>query len=228
MSKDGRIWLSHTGLEALARCPRCFWLQYKKGIRQPEGIVSRLANRFDTVLKNYFNCYRDNGELPPLVSGKLDGRLQNPFTEAYFYQIDAQYGFYGKLDECLVIGERTLVPVDFKTASTDPKDKEILAAYTSQIDDYLFLLQHNRQQVSGYGYLIFFFPEISPTLHERFPIAVEIKRVDGHPENTETRLKQAVAVLSGPIPDAGAQCPFCSWHERMKTLLTVSPTLEPA
>lgn len=52
MSKDGRIWLSHTGLETLERCPRCFWLQYKKGIRQPEGIVSRLANRFDTVLKD--------------------------------------------------------------------------------------------------------------------------------------------------------------------------------
>ena len=81
MSKDGRIWLSHTGLENLERCPRCFWLQYKKGIHHPEGIVSRLANRFDVVLKNYFDIYRKIGEIPPLVQNKLEGKLQNPFEE---------------------------------------------------------------------------------------------------------------------------------------------------
>ncbi|PIR80430.1 MAG: hypothetical protein COU25_00270, partial [Candidatus Levybacteria bacterium CG10_big_fil_rev_8_21_14_0_10_35_13] len=84
MSKDGRTWLSHTSLEVLERCPRCFWLQIKKGIRQPEGIVSRLANRFDAVLKNYFDKYRTQNTLPPMVEGKLPGKLQNPFVEKYF------------------------------------------------------------------------------------------------------------------------------------------------
>lgn len=64
MQKDKKIWLSHHGLELLERCPRCFWLQYNKGISQPEGIVSRLANRFDTIIKKYFDLYRPLGELP--------------------------------------------------------------------------------------------------------------------------------------------------------------------
>ena len=106
MSKDNRVWLSHTGLETFERCPRCFWLQYNKKIYQPEGIVSRLANRFDSVLKNYFNVYRPIGELPPIVKGKLDGKLQKTFQEKYFVRINEKYGFclwmfakgYGKLD----------------------------------------------------------------------------------------------------------------------------------
>jgi len=105
MAKDGKIWLSHTGLENLGRCPRCFWLSYRRGIRQPEGIVSRLANRFDTVLKNYFNMYRP--QLPPMVEGKLEGRLQDPFQEKYFVPIDVRYGFWGKLDECLITAPTT-------------------------------------------------------------------------------------------------------------------------
>lgn len=48
-SLAGRYGVSES---SLFECLRCFWLQYKKGIRQPEGIVSRLANRFDTVLKD--------------------------------------------------------------------------------------------------------------------------------------------------------------------------------
>ncbi|MBI2026012.1 MAG: hypothetical protein HYT06_01380, partial [Candidatus Levybacteria bacterium] len=91
MSKDGRVWLSHTSLEVLERCPRCFWLQIRKGIRQPEGIVSRLANRFDVVVKNYFNKYRKLGKFPPMVEHKLSGTLQNPFVEKYFVRINESY-----------------------------------------------------------------------------------------------------------------------------------------
>src|SRR3989304_298418 len=124
MSKDGRVWLSHTGLETLERCPRCFWLQYHKGIRQPEGIVSRLANRFDVVLKNYFDSFRNTQELPPMVTGKLEGKLQNPFQEKYFVRINGDYGLLGKLDECLVNEKDKYIPVDFKASSSDPREKE--------------------------------------------------------------------------------------------------------
>ena len=133
MSKDGRVWLSHSGLETLKRCPRCFWLQYNKGIRQPEGIVSRLANRFDKILKSYFDIYRPDGGLPPLVNDSLEGSLQNPFIETYWVRINAKFGFYGKLDECIVNSRGELIPVDFKTSSSDPRENEILDAYLSLI-----------------------------------------------------------------------------------------------
>lgn len=216
MSKDGRIWLSHSGIENLERCPRCFWLSYNKKIYQPEGIVSRLANRFDTVLKNYFNIYRPLGQLPPMITGKLSGRLENPFNEKYWVKIDDQYGFWGKLDECLVSESGEYIPVDFKTSSSDPRDRETLPAYKSQIDDYLFLIQKSGKKIAGYGYLIYFFPDEGKLLHDGFPMIIHITKLEGDPNKTTQRIINARLVLEKPIPEPSVGCPFCSWYENVK------------
>ena len=49
--KKKKTWLSHSGIEGMNRCKRCFYLQYNNKIYHPEGIQSRLANRFDVVFK---------------------------------------------------------------------------------------------------------------------------------------------------------------------------------
>lgn len=215
MSKDGRIWLSHTSVEVLERCPRCFWLQINKGIRQPEGIVSRLANRFDTVIKNYFDKFRKTGELPPMVKGKLPGRIQNPFQEKYFARINDKYGFYGKLDECLENEAGKLSPVDFKTSSSDPRDKEILSAYQSQIDDYIFLIKENGKKVTGEGFLIYFFPDLGIELHDGFPMIIHIEKLKGDPNRTSARIKNAIEVLEGKIPQSNPDCVFCNYRSEV-------------
>lgn len=71
-----------------------------------------------------------------------------------------------------------------------------------------------------YGYLVFFFPELSNSLHEKFPIAVEVKKVVGNPENTSKRIKQAVAILESPIPDFNPECNFCNWFGQVKNITT--------
>ena len=217
MSKDGRIWLSHTGLENLERCPRCFWLQYNKGIRQPEGIVSRLANRFDVILKNYFDSFRTTGELPPMVSGKLEGKLQNPFQEKYFVRIDDEYGFLGKLDECLINDSGEYIPVDFKTSSSDPREKETLSAYQSQIDSYIYIIAQNNMKVAGFGYLVYVYPDQSPNLHNGFPMIIHVTKITGDPQNTVKRITNAMNVLESKIPLPAPECPFCNWYEKIKT-----------
>lgn len=216
MSKDGRIWLSHTGLETLERCPRCFWLQYNKGIRQPEGIVSRLANRFDIVLKNYFDSFRSTGELPPLVTGKLEGKLQSPFREKYFVTVDDNYGFFGKLDECLVNDNGEHIPVDFKTSSSDPREKETLAAYQSQIDSYIFIVRESGLKVAGYGYLVYVYPDQSHELQNGFPMIIHVTKITGNPQNTIHRITNAINVLEKKMPSPKLECPFCNWYEKIK------------
>lgn len=219
MSKDGRIWLSHTGLENLERCPRCFWLQYNKGLRQPEGIVSRLANRFDVVLKNYFDSFRNTQELPPMVTGKLEGKLQNPFQEKYFVRINDDYGFLGKLDECLVNENGEYIPVDFKTSSSDPREKETLSAYQSQIDSYIYIMRENGLKVAGFGYLVYVYPDQSYKLHDGFPMIIHVIKITGDPQNTVKRISNAINVLEGQMPAPKPECPFCGWYEKIKVEL---------
>ena len=209
-------WLSHSALEELHRCPRCFWLSYKEGIRQPEGIQSRLANRFDIILKKYFDSYRVKGKLPPLVDGKIKGRLQNPFRERYYFQFDDDYGFYGKLDECLIDEQGFHIPVDFKTASSDPREKETLSAYQNQIDEYLFLMEENGKKVANFGYLIYFFPEMSIELNNGFPMVIHIVKIERKVKDIRKRIEAAIKILQGPIPQSSLECVYCNWFGRVK------------
>ncbi|MGB9707407.1 MAG: hypothetical protein ACPL1D_01505 [Microgenomates group bacterium] len=211
-------WLSHSAIEELNRCPRCFWLSYNKKIKPPEGIQSRLANRFDNILKKYFNNYRFQNKLPPLIEGKINGKLQKPFKETYFYQFNENYGFYGRLDECLVDGEFH-IPIDFKTASSDPREKEVLEAYQNQIDEYLFLMEENGIKTANFGYLIYFFPEMSIELSNGFPMIIHIVKVTRKTKDIKRRIERAIKVLDGPMPEPKDDCPFCRWYKNVEAVL---------
>ena len=213
--KKKKTWLSHSGIEGMNRCKRCFYLQYNHKIYHPEGIQSRLANRFDTVLKSYFDIYRQKGSLPPFVADTFKGQLQNPFKETYFHSFNDHYGFLGKLDECLVTDGK-YVPIDFKTSSSDPREKDILSAYQNQIDAYTFLLQHDRKEPAGYGFLIFFYPDLATEIKNGFPMINHVVRVEAHPEHVHDRIQRAVDVLQGPLPEPSADCSFCSWFQKVK------------
>lgn len=209
-------WLSATGLETRRRCPRCFWLQYNLRIYQPEGIVSRLANRFDGVIKKYFDLYRGTPDLPPMVAGQIKGRLESPFQEKYFVDIDSRYGFLGKLDECLVTADGKYTPVDHKTASSDPRERTLIPAYQFQLDAYAFLLEQNRKPTTGIGHLIYFYPADGQSLHDGFPMDVIVKTLETNPDRVRPAIEQAIAVLDGPLPVPAEDCPFCRYVETVK------------
>lgn len=216
--KQKKIWLSHSGIEGMYRCLRCFWLQYNKGLRQPEGIVSRLANRFDVILKRYFDIYRPLGELPPMVEGKIEGKLENPFQEKYFWAYDEKYGLTGKLDDCLIRQDGTYTPIDHKTASSDPREKDILEAYQHQLNFYALLLERNDKKTSGFGHLIYYFPEHGDKLERGFPMHVHVQTLKTDPKQAEKEFVKAMKVLNGDMPESAENCPFCNWHRQMSEL----------
>ncbi len=206
-----KTWLSATAIETSRRCPRCFWLQVNCKIYQPEGIVSRLANRFDGVIKRYFDLYRGTDALPPMVAGQLDGRLESPFQETYFTNITERYGFMGKLDECIIRADGRYTPVDHKTASSDPTKRELIPAYQFQLDSYAFLLEQNRKPTTGIGHLIYFYPAEGEKLHDGFPMQITVKTLSTDPSRVKPRVLEAIAVLEGSLPIPSPECPFCAY-----------------
>lgn len=211
-----KIWLSATGLESMRRCPRCFWLRYNLKIYQPEGIVSRLANRYDVLVKKYFDLYRGSNDLPPLITGQIDGRLESPFQETYFVTINKKFGYMGKLDECVVRPDGTYTPVDHKTSSSDPNAKELIPAYQFQLDSYAYLLRENRKPPSGIGHLVYFYPGDGDALHEKFPMEVTVKTLATNPDRVRPAIDQAVKLLEQPLPAPADDCPFCAYVETVK------------
>lgn len=213
-----KIWISHSGLDILYRCPRCFWLKYNKGINQPEGITSRLPDRFDNVIKIYFDRFREKGELPPMIKGKMAGKLENPFRERYYCDINEKYGFYVKLDECLITPEEKYVPIDFKTASSDPRGKDVFLSYRNQMDEFTFLLEFHGKKTPRFGHLIYFYPDESENLHDGFPMIVDIQTIETNPDDVSPRLLEAVAVLEDNMPQPADDCPFCKWYDNVSEI----------
>lgn len=223
--ENKKIWLSHSGIEGMYRCPKCFWLQYNKGLHQPEGIVSRLANRFDIILKRYFDLYRTSGELPPMIDGQVEGKLEYPFQEKYFWNYNEKYGLTGRLDDCLVRRDGTYTPIDHKTASSDPREKDILEAYQHQLNFYAFLLEKNNKSTSGFGHLIYYYPEHGEELHKGVPIHVHVQTLKTNPKQAEREFLKAVEILETGMPKSSRDCPFCSWYEQVRQIDSPNPIL---
>src|SRR4030042_5653914 len=64
--------LSPSSIGLMEECPRCFWMQFNKNKRRPEGIFSSLPNGMDYILKVYFDKFRDKEQLPPELRENKD------------------------------------------------------------------------------------------------------------------------------------------------------------
>jgi hypothetical protein len=68
---------SPSSLSVLKDCPRCFWLQFNKGIKRPEGVFPSLPGGMGIILKKHFDTFRDRGEMPPELK-HLEGEHAPP------------------------------------------------------------------------------------------------------------------------------------------------------
>lgn len=210
--------LSPSKLNLFLECPLCFWLSEVKGIHRPEGIQSTLPRGMDILIKKYFDKYRAKNELPPELSGKVEGK---PLTDLAllrkwrYWKTGLRYEdktlnatLYGALDECFV-KENCYIPVDYKTRGFDLKE-DPAKYYQTQLDCYTFLLEINGFKHLSFGYLIFYIPkEIKKEGVVRFTI--EPKKIKTNPKAGLEVFKKAVKLLRGPQPKSHSECQFCAW-----------------
>src|SRR3990167_1565084 len=69
------IRLSKSAVEKFRACPRCFWLEKRQNIKQPQGIRAGVPMGLDRCLKNHYDAYRESGEVPYELVGKIPGKL---------------------------------------------------------------------------------------------------------------------------------------------------------
>jgi len=202
--------LSPANLNLLRECPRCFWLNQVKGMKRPQGPMASIAVGLDSKIKAYCNTYRPTGALPPLLSGKVPGRLLDRLPSSFSWSDhDLNATLWGKLDDCLQLNGNTYAPLDHKTRAS--KAPNIHPAYQVQMDCYTLLLERNGLPTEGKAYLAYYLPE-EGALHEGFPFTVDIKVVETVLERAYALFRQGVEVLRRPeAPPASETCGYCGW-----------------
>lgn len=210
---------SPSSLSLLKDCPRCFWLQFNKGIKHPEPIFPSLPSGMDKILKEHFDRFMRKGELPPELSElngyKLfdDEELLKVWRSNFkgIQWMDKKGNLiHGAIDN-LLQKKNKLIVLDYKTRGF-PLKEDTHEHYQDQMDIYNFLLRKNGYETEDYTYLLFYHPhQVEPNGHVCFntdliKIKVDIK-------NAENIFKKAVEVLEADMPKPSEECGFCKWIE---------------
>lgn len=205
--------LSNSTLSLFLECPRCFWLQINKKIARPRGIFPSLPSGMDRIIKEYFNRYREKGILPPIIQGKVKGKLSDISLNLGFVDSDSDLKITGKLDECLELEDGSLVPLDHKTRGSLPENLGYSQNYyQTQMDTYTLLLEKAGHQTKKQAYIVYYSP--SPgEVHQGIPFQVEVHLIDTFPQKALALFKQAKICLEGEIPERNQTCEFCKWGQ---------------
>jgi len=205
--------LSASTLKLFQECPRCFWLHINQRIERPRGPFPSLPSGMDRVLKSYFDGYRRRGVLPPLVAKKLEGKLAISALNIGWNDPQTKARLWGKLDDCLMLDQARLAPLDHKTRASAPNDVSYSQQYYQlQMDVYTLLLERNGHATSRTAYLVYYFP-IEGNLHEGFPFDTVVHRIATDPDGAYALFAAAVRCVQEPLPSSADACAFCRWAE---------------
>lgn len=225
------IRLSPSTIGIFKECPRCFWLDKVKGIKQPRGIFPTLPGGMDRALKDRYDRFRHSGVLPPEIRSQLKGKLFTNIKKLNEWRNWRQgmscmvedVQLRGAVDDAFVEADGMISPFDYKTRGAEPKS-DAPDYYGHQLDIYALLFQENGYKISRKAYLAYYWqdcalddePGIDQTVLFQFNCKIEKKEAD--PERAKILVTSAADCLNGPEPEAIMTCPYCKFSKETKNL----------
>jgi len=200
--------LSPSKLNLLEDCPRCFWLAVVKKINRPSGPMASIVIKMDSIIKHYFNKYRELRELPPILIGKINGRLPGNMPKTLKHDEGNGIVLMGRPDEYFELEDGSIVAFDHKTKSKAPDGTH--PAYQLQLDIYSYLLKVNGYKTTNKAFLAYYHPD-DCDIHNGMCMHCTVIEVKTNPSRVNGIVKKAQTVLNGKIPECSDKCEFCKW-----------------
>jgi len=221
--------LSRTRIDLFLNCPRCFYLDRKRGVDRPPGFPFSLNSAVDKLLKKEFDVLREKGEAHPLMKKfdidaiPLKHEKLNEWRDALkggITYLDKKTNFLvtGGIDDVWVNKDGEFIIVDYKATSKDEEvslDADWQIGYKRQMEIYQWLFRKNGFKVSDTGYFVYC---NGNTENEKFDAKLEfdIKIIPykGDDSWVEKSIKDAYECLnSNVLPRASADCDFCNYRK---------------
>jgi CRISPR/Cas system-associated exonuclease Cas4 (RecB family) len=207
--------LSPSNLNLLEECPRCFWLHFVKNIKRPSGPMSSIPIKMDSIIKHYFDRYRNQGKLPPMIEGMIKGKLPENMPKTLKNDEGNGIILWGRPDDYFELQDGNIVPFDHKTKSKEPED--IHSAYQLQMNVYSYLLKVMGYKTTNKAYLAFYYPD-ECDLHDGMPFHCKILEVKTDFNSVKKVVERANTILNGQMPDPDKNCEYCKWIENASIL----------
>ncbi len=219
--------LSRTKIENFVRCPLCFYLDVRLGVRQPAGYPFNLNSAVDHLLKKEFDVHRAQGEKHPLMEAygidavpyehaELDRWRQNFVGVQYLYEPE-NFLLTGAVDDVWVSPKGELHVVDYKATSKDSEvdiNADWQQGYKRQIEIYQWLLRRNGFTVSDVGYFVYANGRRDAEAFDgKLEFNVKIIPYKGDDGWIEGTIKKIASCLRSDVfPAQNADCEYCKYR----------------
>jgi len=214
--------ISPSTINLMLDCPRCFWLQIKKGVKRPSTPFPSLPSGMDKILKLHFDKFMEKGEMPPelkeeeevygckLFDDEEKLKVWRSNFKGLAYEEDGVL-LHGAVDNILV-KDGKLIVLDYKTRGF-PLKEDSHKYYQVQMDLYNFLLRKNGYKTEDYTFLLFYYPN-KVTDSGEVIFDTKLLKIKTSVKDGEKVFKEAIKLLKMENPPkADKNCQFCKLGE---------------
>lgn len=229
--------ISRSKIDLFTECPRCFYLDARRGVKRPSIPSFTLNSAVDHLLKKEFDIHRAlnrqhplqkqyNLPLMPFAHRDLD-KWRHNFTGVQHLHTETNLFVFGAVDDIWINPKtKELHIVDYKSTSTNEpvtlegKWKE---AYKRQMEVYQWLMRRNGFTISDVGYFVYVNGRKDVAAFDgklEFDVRIlPYEGRDGWIEKTLLAIKEALE--SETLPPAGKECEYCTYR---KAVMDALPT----
>lgn len=217
--------LSRSKIELFLECPRCFWLDVKKGVKRPQPAPYTINNAIDWLLKQEFDVHRKKGTPHPIMTKhgvhavpfdtpEID-KWRHNFTGVAYHHEPTDFLVYGAIDDAWVNPKGELHVVDYK--ATGANQHQIYDSYGRQMEIYQWLLAKNKYNVSPVGYFVF--AKVSKANgfgngEAMLPFNIFVEKYEGNNNWVEETIESARNAFDlGQAPKSSDTCVYCQYRK---------------
>lgn len=228
----GANWkLSRSKIDLFLECPRCFYIDNKRGLKRVPGFPFSINSAIDYLLKQEFDTYRVKGEQHPLQ--KEYGIDARPMSHAELDEWRRNFGgvtylhestgllVTGAIDDLWINSKGEYIVVDYKATAKEEAvkalDKEWQDGYKRQMEVYQWLLRGNGLTVSNSGYFVYCTGKMDrQAFDKKIEFDVHLIEYRGDDSWVENILHEIKKCLEGDrAPAASVNCDWCVyWNAR--------------
>jgi CRISPR/Cas system-associated exonuclease Cas4 (RecB family) len=219
--------ISRSKIDLFTICPRCFYLDARRGVGRPKGYPFNLNTAVDTLLKKEFDIHRAKGTAHPLMSAyKIDAvpflhEKMNEWRENFkgvrYVHEATNLLITGAVDDLWKNPQGELIVVDYKATSKSTPitlDAEWQDGYKRQMEIYQWLLRRNEFKVQDTGYFVYC---NGKTDREAFDKKLEFDVVVLPYTGNDTWIEKTIVAIkkcldSDKLPKAAAGCDYCAYR----------------
>lgn len=225
--------LSRSKVDMFLKCPRCFYLEQRLGIKIPSGPGFSLNNAVDYLLKKEFDIRRVEGVSHPLMEAYGIDAIPAQHSELEIWRENfkgmrvvhkpTNFEMFGAIDDLWINPAGEYHIVDYKATSTTKEitlDDQWKQWYKIQAEFYQWLLRARGFKVNDIAYFVF---ANATKDRKAFDAKLEFnvtivphKGNDGWVEGTLIEMKDCLE--SGDPPVASDGCEYCQYVERAKSI----------